>query len=262
LIGRDPMPLVAEKDRGTEVQGAIVVNQDITEPKRAEDALRKSTKRLRNLSQRLIEVEDSVRRKINRELHDRVGASLSAVNLNLSIVRSQLPQESHREVGARLDDTQRLLEETTTHVRDLMADLHPPALDDYGLFAALQTYIHDLGARIAVPISMHGEPFVPRLPLAAETALFRVAQGALANTAAHAHAKRIEILLAASPGRVTLTIADDGVGFDMVHASLAHASWGLTIMRERAEAVGATLTVEAAPGKGTRICVEIPREVR
>ena len=236
--------------------------QDITERKRAEQALHDNAKRLRNLSRRLITVEETVRRTINRELHDRVGASLSALNLNLSIVRSQLPPESLRAVGARIEDTQRLLEETTTHVRDLMADLHPPALDDYGLFAALRTYVHDLGARIAVPISMHGEPFVPRLPLVAETALFRVVQGALVNAITHAHPERIEILLAASPDRVALTIADDGVGFDVADTSMAHASWGLAIMRERAEAVGAELTVESTPGKGTRVCVEISREKR
>ena len=249
-------------DAEGELQGAIVVNQDITERKQAEQTLHDNAKRLRNLSRRLIAVEETERRKINRELHDRVGASLSALNLNLSIVRSQLPPESLRAVGARLEDTQRLLEETTTHVRDLMADLHPPALDDYGLLPALRTYVESLGARLAVPISVHGEPFVPRLPLAAETALFRVAQGALVNAVTHAQAKRIEILLVASADRVALTIADDGAGFDVAEAAQAHASWGLAIMRERAEAVGAELTVESTPGKGTRVCVEILREKR
>lgn len=247
-------------DAEGEVQGAIVVNQDITESKRIEQALHDNAKRLRNLSRRLIAVEETERRKINRELHDRVGAHLSALNLNLSIVRSQLPQESLRAVGVRLEDTQKLLEETTARVRDLMADLHPPALDDYGLLAALRTYAESLGARIAVPISVHGEPFVPRLPLAAETALFRVAQGALVNAVTHAQAKRIEILVAATADRATLTIADDGLGFDAAHTSMTHASWGLAIMCERAEAVGAELTVESAPGKGTRVRVEIPRK--
>lgn len=243
--------------------GEIVsVYDDVTERKRAEDALHNSSKRLRELSQRLIEIEDGVRRTINRELHDRVGASLAALNLNLSIVRSQLPQKSLHAVDARLQDTQRLLEETTTHVRDLMADLHPPALDDYGLLAALRTHIEPLAKRFSVPILLHGEDLAPRLPLATETALFRVAQGALVNAVTHAHAKRIEILLAASPDRVALTIADDGTGFDVGHASLAHASWGLAIMRERAEAVGAKLSVESTPGKGTRVRVEIPREKR
>ena len=230
--------------------------------KQAEETLRNSRRHLLDLSRRLLEVEDGVRRTINRELHDRVGAHLSALGLNFSILRSQLPQESLLAVGARLDGTQRLLEETTTHVRDLMADLHPPALDDYGLLAALRTYVHDLGARIALPISVHGEDLAPRLPLAAETALFHVAQGALTNTVAHAQAKSIQVLLAESRDGVRLTITDDGIGFDAARAAKEHVSWGLVIMRERAEAVGATLTVETAPGKGTKICVAIPREMR
>jgi PAS domain S-box-containing protein len=244
------------------LEGAQGTASNVTERKRADEALRNSSMRLRELSQRLIESEDSVRRTINRELHDRVGAHLSALNLSLSILRSQLPQESLRAAGARLDDTQKLLEETTTQVRDLMADLHPPALDDYGLFAALRNYVHELGARTAVPISVGGEDLVPRLPLAAETALFRVAQGALTNTVTHAQARRIQVLLAESPDRIALTIADDGVGFDVAHASLAHASWGLAIMRERAQAVGAELNVESTPGEGTRVRVEIRREKR
>jgi len=233
-----------------------------TERNRTEDTLRDAGERLRQLSQRLIDAEDGIRRAITRELHDRVGASLSALNLNLSILRSQLPQESLRVVEARLDDTQKLLEGTTAQVRDLMADLHPPALDDYGLLAALQTYVHDLGARIATPISICGEYIAPRLPLVAETALFRIAQGAIANAVTHARANLIQVRLAESPDRVTLTIADDGIGFSVVHPSLTRASWGLAIQRERAQAVGAELSLESTPGAGTQVRVEIQRERR
>ena len=233
---------------------------DITERKRTEQALYDNAKRLRGLSRRLIAVEETARRNINRELHDRVGQNLAALNINLNIIRSRLSQQSLDAVGARLRDTQTLLEGMAAQVRDVMADLHPPALDDYGLLAALRTYVESLGARCAVPITVHGEDLAPRLPLAAETALFRVAQGALANAAAHARATRVQVLLAATPDRVTLTIADDGAGFDVAHAVLAHASWGLAIMRERAEAVGAALRVDTAPGRGTRVVVEIERE--
>src|SRR3972149_6175511 len=111
------------RDAKENVEGFLSTLTDITERKRAQDALCKTGKRMRDLSQRLIEVEDGVRRTINRELHDRVGANLSAINVNLSILGSKLPQESLRAVGTRLQDTQRLLEETTAHVRALMADL-------------------------------------------------------------------------------------------------------------------------------------------
>ena len=229
--------LSAIKDNNGRIIGTATTLRDITQRKQAEQVLHDNAKRLLGLSRRLMVADETARRNFNRELHDRVGANLSALNLNLSVLRSQLPQESLRAVSARLEDTQTLLEETITHVRDVMADLHPPALDDYGLHAALRTYAANLGARITVPISIQGKPFVPRLPPAAEMALFRVAQGALINAVMHAQAKRIEILFAESRDQVTITIADDGLGFDVARASLAHASWGLAIMRERAEAV-------------------------
>jgi len=238
----------------------VAVFDVITERKRADQELRGYAERLQGLSRRLIAVEETERRNINRELHDRIGQKLAALNINLNIIRSQLPQESLRVVSARLQDTQTLLEETAAQIRNVMTDLHPPALDEYGLLAALRTYVESFGARVAVPITLHAEDLAPRLSLAAETALFRIAQEALANAAAHARAQRIQITLAATPDRVTLTIADDGVGFDAGHTMPAGNHWGLAIMRERAEAVGATLRIDTAPGRGTRVAVEIGRE--
>ena len=238
----------------------VVLAFDITERNRAERELRDYGERLRGLSRRLVEVEETERRNINRELHDRVGQNLGALNINLNLIRSQLPQESAPAVDIRFRDTQRLLEETAVQIRNVMTDLHPPALDEYGLLAALHNYVQAFGARIAIPVIVQGEDLAPRLPRAAEMALFRIAQGALANAVAHARAQRIEITLDATTGGVMLIIADDGVGFDPALARQARANWGLTIMRERAEAVGATLRIDSAPGRGTRVVVEIGRE--
>jgi len=247
------------RDNSGNIIGTAAILRDITERKQAEQALHDYARRLQGLSRRLVAVEEIERRKINRELHDRIGQNLAALNINLNIIRSQLPQESLPAVSAHLQKMQTLFEETAAHARNVMADLHPPALDDYGLLAALRSYVESYGARVVVPITVHGEDLAPRLSPAAEMALFRIAQGAIANAVQHARAKRIEVLLAATPERVTLTIADDGAGFDPKRVVPAHASWGLTIMQERAEAVGARLTVESAPGKGTRVGVEIDR---
>ena len=237
----------------------FVFMRDITERKRAEQKLRDYAGRLKSVSRRLIAVEETERRNINRELHDRVGQTLAALNINLNIIRSQLPQQSLDAVGARLRDTQTLLERTAAQIRDIMADLHPPALDDYGLLAALRTYAESFGARAAVPITVHGEDLAPRLSLAAEMALFRIAQEALANAVKHAQARNIEVALGAAPERVTLTIDDDGVGLDVGHTIPAGNHWGRAIMRERADGVGATLRIESAPGRGVHVIVEVPR---
>ena len=245
------------RDGSGNIIGTATIMRDITGRKRAEQALRDYAGRLQGLSRRLVSSEENERRNINRELHDRVGQNLAALNIQLNIIRSKLSQRSLRAVNSHLQTTQALLEETAAHARNVMADLRPPALDDYGLLAALRSYVESLAACVVVPITVHGDDLAPRLPLAAEISLFRIAQGALANAVQHARAKRIEVTLAAAPERVTLTIADDGAGFDPQHVVPARPSWGLTIMQERAEAIGARLTVESAPGKGTRVCVAI-----
>lgn len=226
----------------------------------ANEALRAHGRKLRELSRRLLEAQETERRSINRELHDRIGQSLSVLNLNLKLLGAELSKDLSRAALTRLDDMQKLLEATTAQVRNVMADLRPPALDDYGLFAALRVYAESLSARINTPVSVGGGELAPRPAPAVETALFRIAQEALTNAAKHARAKRVVVTLAASAERVTLTIADDGVGFDVAIANPGQASWGLALMRERAEAVGAALRLESAPGRGTRVSAELARE--
>jgi signal transduction histidine kinase len=214
--------------------------------------------RLRELSRRLLDVEDAERRSINRELHDRIGQNLSTLHLNLSLIRSRLSEDPPGALGGRIDDAQKLLEATISHVRNVMAELHPPALEAFGLLAALDAHAVAFSAQIGTPIAVYGEDLVPRLSRAVEISLFRVAQEALSNAAKHAHAKRIEVTLANFPERVTLTIADDGAGFDTERVNTG--SWGLTIMGERAAAAGIELHIESKAGRGTRVVAEAIRE--
>jgi two-component system sensor histidine kinase UhpB len=225
----------------------------------AESDLRELATRLRTLSQRLIEVEETERRAINRELHDRIGQNLAVLNLNLEIVRGQLPADVPADVTTRLTDARAMLERTVAHVRDVMSDLRPAALDDYGLDAALGTYVDAFSARTGLKVAYCAEPIVPRLPVVMETALFRLAQGALVNVAKHAHARHVELALVASAERVVLTVSDDGVGFAPEAPDETRPSWGLTTMRERADAIGAVIILESAPGEGTRVIVDAPR---
>jgi len=232
---------------------------DVTDRKRAEEELQQSFSRLQELSRRLVEVQEVERRNINRELHDRVGQNLSALNLSLNLIRAQLPPNAPAAIAARLSDAQELVESAVRHVRDVMADLRPPALDDYGLLAALRTHADALSGRLGVPVVVTGQEPEPRLSPATETALFRIAQEALNNVSKHARAANVHVRLAAVNGVVELSVSDDGVGFDAGASSPERATWGLKTMRERAEAVGATLRIEPAPSGGTRVVVEAER---
>jgi two-component system, NarL family, sensor histidine kinase UhpB len=235
----------------------IGVFVDITARRQAEDKLRELATELRRLSQRLIETEEIERRRINRELHDQIGANLSALTLELELIRKLLPRQSPAGIRERLDDASRLVSEVVQHARNVMADLRPPALDDYGLLAALRAYAEPLSARIGIPISVRGDEIQPRPSAAAETALFRIAQEALNNAAKHARAKRLDVTLTADKRRVKLVVADNGIGYDRTALSPTAEGWGLRTMHERAAALDADFTIESEPGKGTRVIVEL-----
>lgn len=230
------------------------------ERREAEKALREQAAQMRSLSLRLSEVEEIERRNIHRELHDQIGANLSALKLDLALIESLLPAETRRAVGDRLQRAQQLMGETLVRMRNVMADLRPPALDDYGLAAALRMHTEAVAVRLAIPASIQVRDIEPRLPLAVETALFRITQEALNNVSKHARARRVDIAVEATDDRVILSIADDGLGFDVGRPRPQHTGWGLKTMRERALAIGAELRIDSAPGNGTRVTVEMNRD--
>lgn len=233
--------------------------RNITERKRAEESLGESEKQLRALAVRLQEVEVAERKALARELHDKVGQTLTALNINLNIMRNQLDAESLGNVVARLDDSTHLLEDATQRIRDVMAELRPQVLDDYGLTAALRWYGERFENRTGVLTIIRGDEISIRLAEAVESALFRITQEALTNVAKHAEAGQVALQLEETDGRLRLIIADDGKGFDAgsLQRSNEEPRWGLLTMQERAQALGGHVDVESEPGKGTRVTIEI-----
>ena len=211
------------------------------------------------VSWRLVEVQEGERRGFANELHDLVGQKLAALSINLNIVKTQLAPSMAAQIGARLEDSLTLLEETIESIRDVMAELRPAALDDYGLAPVLRWYVEQFVQRTGVATTVLEEGPTRRLPLPAEEALFRIAQEALANVAKYAKAEKATVTIKATPQLMCLTIEDDGCGFDPTagHQPARDHGWGLMIMRERAAAVGAQLSVESAPDRGTQVIVTL-----
>ena len=225
------------------------------------EAVREQREQVRALSSRLTEVEEAERQRIARELHDRVGQDITALSFNLSIVSSLLPQGTPEPVMARLGDAMALVEQTTKDIRTIMSELRPLVLDDYGLVAGLQWYATEFGRRMGLGVRVEGQEPEPRLGSATETALFRVAQEALTNTAKHAQATHVTITITPDDRGVRLVMEDDGVGFDpsSVTGPRGDSGWGLLSMTERVAAVGGRCTIASAPGSGTRIIAEVHR---
>lgn len=248
------------RDVAGKLRGFAKVTRDLTERKRAERELNDYTEQLRILSQRLVELHEESRLSLSRELHDRVGQNLTALNINLGIVLGQLPAADPA-IAARLKDSQELVEATVDVITDVMAELRPPLLDDYGLFPALKSIAEQFSRRTGIDIAMSGPESLERLPKQIEIALCRVAQEALTNVAKHAQARHIQLELVLSDERIGLTVADDGVGFDprADAADTARSGWGMLTMRERAMALGGDLTINSAPGLGTRVTLTLAR---
>jgi len=241
--------------------GAVVVTADITESKRAEKALQESRERLQLLSQRLVEVQEEERRAIARELHDRVGQTLAALNINLIIISGQLAPESSQLIGPRLTDSMKLVAETIALVRDVMSNLRPSVLDDYGLEAAIDSHVSQYMSRYEIDTKFEkpAQP-IPRLGPSIEMTFLRIAQEALMNIARHAQATQVHLRLWQEHHNVCMVIQDNGAGIVSWESANRPGSHGLTIMRERAEAFGGSLRVSSVPGKGTRVEVKIPVE--
>ena len=225
----------------------------------ANQALLESQRHLQILSQRLVEVQDEERRAIARELHDRVGQTLAALNINLLIMQGQLPQEAKEQIGSRMDDSMHLVTEAIALVRNVMTDLRPAVLEDYGLEAAIQAYMNDYQSRYGITVQFdHPSQPIPRMGSSMEITLLRIAQEALTNTARHAQTDQAKVSLEMREDVICLTVQDAGIGMNGSDSTHDPRSHGLKIMRERAEAFGGNVTVKSAPGEGTVVEATIP----
>lgn len=210
---------------------------------------------LRQLSRRLVETQDAERRALAAELHDIVGQELSAVNAELALLRSQLPPGAPPEASERLANASALIKRSVDAVRNVMAQLRPPGLDELGLTAALRWHAAAFEGRAGVTVTVSADETLPRPSAKVEDAVLRIYLEALNNILKHAGAGKVLVSLAARDGQVVMGVADDGHGFDPERPVRrdAKSGWGLMIMKERALSVGGERRVQSAPGAGTRI---------
>jgi len=243
-----------DQGRSLKMLGACL---DITEQKNSEAALRAAADNLQALTRRLVEVEEAERRRIARELHDRVGQNLSALNINLDLALGAITGASP--LRRRLEDSVSLVDATLQSIENVMAELRPPLLDEYGLGAALGWYAEEFSRRTGIAVVLRdGKDAAADLRPEAAVALFRIAQEALNNVAKHAGAKQVRVELACEAEEIVLRVADDGAGFDPAAAARGKR-WGMNTMRERAEAAGGRLEVDSAPGEGTIVRASVRR---
>jgi signal transduction histidine kinase len=206
------------------------------------------------LLKKLMSAQEDERRRIARDLHDEIGQALTSLLIGLRTVVDAATLEAAR---GRAEDLRRIAVSTLEEVRRLARGLRPSVLDDLGLAAALERYAADYAQSHGVEVKVEADPEGHRLPEEIETALYRIAQEALTNTAKHATAEHVRIVVERQPGGVRLLVVDDGRGFACPEPD-ADGHLGLSGMRERAALLNGSVVVESDPGEGTRILVNIP----
>ncbi len=220
------------------------------------DRMQVSNRHMRSLSRRLVAVQENERRHIARELHDDAGQALVSLRYGLRLLEKEVGP-----IGAAAEHVAELRRRTDTvmdSLHRLAVDLRPASLDHLGLDAALRQYATSVGSKYSLAVRYKARGFEPtdRLPSAVETNLYRVVQEAMTNVVRHARATRVDLMLERRDDRVIVIIEDDGVGFDPSRLP-RNDHLGLIGLRERAEALSGTLTVESSLGSGTTIVVEV-----
>ncbi|GMU67090.1 MAG: hypothetical protein AMXMBFR36_33640 [Acidobacteriota bacterium] len=220
------------------------------------EQMQASSVRMRSLSRRLVEVQESERRNIARELHDEAGQALTSLRLGLRLLEREIGGGGS--VTARVAELVQRTDAVIEGLHRLAVDLRPASLDHVGLEAALRQYARSAAAKFGLDVHFKARGFTDeRLPPMVETALYRVVQEAMTNVVRHAGAKRVDVLVEQRGDRVQVMVEDDGVGFDSLLVRPGE-HLGLLGMRERAEALGGTLTIESRPGGGTTVVAEVP----
>lgn len=214
---------------------------------------------LRRLSHELLSAQEEERKRISRELHDRVAQALIAINVKLEVLRKDATINISG-LKQTLAGTQSLLDQSLSEVHRFARELRPPLLDDLGLAPALHSYAKAFTKRTRVPIRFTVFAEIEALDGDRRTAIYRVIQEALTNVAKHAKATLVEVNITKVRGVVRLTIRDNGKAFRVERAldPPKLKRLGLLGMRERIEMIGGSFSIESAPGKGTTVSAEIP----
>jgi signal transduction histidine kinase len=233
--------------------GLVGTIQDVTERKRIEQELLESREKLREFGAYMEATREDERKRIALEIHDELGQLLTALKMDVSLLKMRLTAP---DLLAKVAEMRELVDKTIWMVRNVANHLRPAALN-FGLASALEWLAEDFARRNNIPCQFRMNDCEPVLAEAHATAVFRIVQESLTNAARHARATRVHVTLTRSERGFELHVSDNGYGFDPVAATNGY-SYGLLSMSERARLIGASLRIDSAPGTGTVVSVSVP----
>jgi signal transduction histidine kinase len=231
------------------------------------DILKRAEAERHHLLRRLASAQEEEQRRISRELHDQIGQTVTGLSLGLKALEQGLAKGSHGEAAT---EQVRWLEQLAAEIgRDIhrtASDLRPTAIDDLGIFKAIEAYVADWQERYGVRVDIQTLGRDDRLPDDVAAVLYRLVQEGLTNVLKHADASKVSIVLEKKKQGLALVIEDDGVGFDsetvgrLASGSGRPPGLGLSGMKERVALLGGTIAIESSQGNGSTIFVQIPLE--
>jgi signal transduction histidine kinase len=248
-IGLNPL----HTENGIFVLASVI---DIAERRQAEIGLRASQVALRELTGKLLGAQETECRRIARELHDDFGQSLALLSVELDLL-GQRPPETHRQLGERVNSMATRVKQLSSSMHDLSHQLHPMKLEQLGLVAALRGLCKELTQSHGLTIEFTHDELLEAISKDSALCLYRVGQEALRNAIKHSGAELVTVELRPFGRAVSLQICDDGVGFDP-RSTANQEGLGLASMRERLRLASGEITIDAQPGRGTRIDVRVP----
>lgn len=211
-------------------------------------------KQLENLSASLVQAQETERRSLARELHDEVGQALSAVLVELRNLSAGHISQSEEQLSRHVETIKGLVENTVRTVRNMSLLLRPSMLDDLGLIPALRWQAREVSRRTCMDVTVGTDFVSDNLPDEYKTCIYRVVQEALHNCSRHSYATAVRIQVMQGPELLTLSIRDNGRGFDVQHSK----GLGLLGIEERVAHLGGTCEIHSEPGSGTIIAIELP----
>jgi PAS domain S-box-containing protein len=245
--------------RGDHV-GLMGIFADITERKRAEEALKKSERELRLLTARLLSIQEQERRRVARELHDELGQALTVLKINLVAIEERLSAKQQH-LKANCEQMLSYIDTVIENVRRLSWDLSPSSLEDLGLSSALGYLVDETCRNHQMQSAVVMDEIDPLFSPETQINIYRIFQESLTNVIKHARASLVSVKVKRENGKVSFMIGDNGRGFDLKRAisrKVARRSLGLTAMNERALMAHGSLQISSRKGQGTTIMFTIP----
>ena len=259
MVSVSVLAILIHDDEGDHEICAIY--RDITERKRAEEALRRMQNQLEAMRSRLVELQENERASVARALHDSIGQSLGILDFNITAIEEILGEAGCKQIAGLIANMRGVIQETGDKLRDIARGLHPRQVQDLGLAVGVRDFIDQFqrrtGLRVTTAINAEGLKVEERIAIN----VYRIIQEAFTNILKHSKSRSVDFRMREEGDRLLVRIKDDGVGFSLEEVSVREIDrrgMGMFIIQERARAINGSLQIHSSPNQGTEVVLAVP----